>query len=448
MNRRARAVMLTLAVLLAVLLPVPSRPAAASGPSVLVQHFELLSETQDALAQETSLVIRRGVLPGGTQAFNPAPTASFEVSGSVQGAQAGSFWTLQLLGSVPGEFARLSFLPDDTAPTLKLAPFSWPGSDEEIIRILATPQGSFPGTLSIRKAYIAIRQEGTILATAARIPMATRQLAITAQSLSDLADPLYYSHAGKDFHLVPGTSLQARLRVTARLTSGASFEASLVDSSGVVAGPPVVFQQISTAAGPTSAPPPRPVDPPEYRSIESGPFALADAALYRLKVKVSGTGASADLLSADLELFHATTDPKGLAETVAVYPGVSAPQDMAVSGSDLGFLFRSPERSAREETLTWTRTVKAPVGTGAADVLLRDRTAGADRSEASSPPGAVFQYRESQGAASSAGNILDSRSALGTMTTGRVAGSALRLDLVLGDIWAPVISGLAAVPTA
>ncbi|MBI4729956.1 MAG: S8 family serine peptidase [Acidobacteria bacterium] len=34
------------------------------------------------------------------------------------------------------------------------------------------------------------------------------------------------------------------------------------------------------------------------------------------------------------------------------------------------------------------------------------------------------------------------------MTTGRVAGSALRLDLVLGDIWAPVISGLAAVPPA
>ncbi|MBI4729255.1 MAG: hypothetical protein HY775_07085, partial [Acidobacteria bacterium] len=189
----ASGIAFSLAVLLAVLLPVPSRPAAASGPSVLVQHFELLSETQDALAQETNLVIRRGILPGGTQAFDPAPSASFEVSGSVQGAQQGSSWTVSLLGNLDGELARVTFSPEDSSVVLKRGSLPWPGfGSAELAQILATPQGSFPGTLSLRKAYVAIRQQGTIRRTSARIPLASRQLAVTSQDFADLGDPLYY----------------------------------------------------------------------------------------------------------------------------------------------------------------------------------------------------------------------------------------------------------------
>ncbi|MBI4728076.1 MAG: hypothetical protein HY775_01025 [Acidobacteria bacterium] len=434
MSRHTRLLAGSLALFLATVLPVPSRPAAASTPSVVVQHWELLSETADTLAQATTLATDRGILPGRTSAFDPEPTATFEASGSVSQGSQGSSWTVGLYGAGETPLAEVSFTPSDSAPTLKAASFSWPAQDTPLDRIVASPVGTLAGTLSIRKAYLAIRQEGTIKATTGRVPMSSKQLAITSTSPTDVADPVLYSHAAGDFHLAQP---DVRLRATARLTSGAALLVRLVDDLGIALAQTIQFDP---PVGTNST-----GSPPSWRSLSSTPLTLRDGRVYRVQVEVDGTAASADLLSVDLVLAQRATDPKGLGSTVAWFPGVSAPQDLTVSGSDLGFLFRAPERSAREETRTWVRTVKTTLGQGSADVVLRDRTAGADRTAPASPAsGSSFRYLSSAAADSPAGDVLDSRSALGGMTTGRVSGSALRIRLVLGDIWKPVISGFAA----
>ncbi|MBI4728827.1 MAG: hypothetical protein HY775_04915 [Acidobacteria bacterium] len=415
--------------------------ARAAEPSVVVQHWDLLSETADTLAQATTFNIDRGVLPGGVSAFDPEPTATFAVSGSVAQGAAGSSWTVGLYGAGETPLAEVSFLPADSASTLKTAPLAWPAGDTPIQRIEAAPAGTLAGTFSIRKAYVAIRQEGVILATQGRVPVASKQTGIMpSETWQDVADPSYYRHVAGDFHLVSGTSLAMKLRATASATSGRLL-VRLVDSAGEQVGDVLTFEELMTTSSVGGRPDPN-------QTLDQVLPGLAND-LYRVQVKVSGSRtATGDLISADLVLSHRTTDPKGLAATVAWAPGVTAPQDIAVSGSDLGFLFASPERSARAEAPTWTRTVKAPLGAGAADVVLRDRTGSADRSESGPVPGATYRYLASPAAASPAGHVLDSRSALGAMTTGRIAGSALRTALVLGDVTSPEISGLAATPDA
>ncbi|MBI4730347.1 MAG: hypothetical protein HY775_12760 [Acidobacteria bacterium] len=438
-SRSRRAPHLPAAVIaLTLVLGLPASPAPAAEPSGVAENWELLSETADTLAQATTFDLKRGVLPGGTSAFDPEPAATFEVAGAVSGqAQAG--WRVSLLDGAGSELSAVVFAPSDTAPTLKSSALLWPGADTPLDRIVAEPLGTLAGTLSLRKAYVGIHQQGTIQATVGRVPMATKQLAITSTSAADLADPVLYRHVSSDFHPAP----EVRLRATARLTAGDAFEVRLVSTQGaVVGGSPISFQAISTASSSSVS------RPPAYRSLESGPLTLAGGALYKVQVLVSGTGAQADLLSVDLVLSQRATDPKGLAETVGWFPGVSAPRDLQLDGQDLGFLLSAPITAAREGHRTWARTVKRVLGSGAADVLLRDRTAGVNRTTASASPGAAYTYSESGAADSPAGDVLDSRAVLGTATTARISSSALRIALVLGDIWAPVISGLAAVPSA
>ena len=319
-----------LVVLLPALEPASSPPVPVSHlkPTKLETHWELLGESPTGVTATTTYNIRRGVLPGGTSKFDPAPTATLEVVARTTAIGASSGWNIELLNDSSDVLSvvRFGFAGGDTDYKLKLQSLTWPSSDQQLHRLRARAEGTTPGVLDLRKAYIKLHQAGTIEKHVGRVPIGSRQNDINSASWVDLTDIVYYKHVADDFDPAPSVRLAAagvtptNARGTVRLIAPDGTD---VPSSEVV---------IPDTGGPASG--------------QSGSFTLTQNGNYKVQVKVSPTAFGVnwkwDLHSAELVFEQSTSAPHGLKKIVGFYPSVISPSDLAVTDVDLEYLLRAP----------------------------------------------------------------------------------------------------------
>lgn len=398
-------------------------------PTVIEQHWELLGETRTSTAVNGSatLVLFRGVIPGGSTKFEPQPTLTIEVVGRVTGALAGTSWTVGLEDDAGGVLGQVPFFSSDASYSIKTGLMTWPLTDKSLARLRLQPSAASAGTLEVRKAYLKITQNGTLKKTVGRVPIASRQT-VTTRQWKDVDDLVFYKHFADDYNPAP----TIKLRVAAVWGGAEDAYFRLVDSAGSV-----VPGSDGVVIG---------------HEAETGPLTLADGRLYKLEVRLSlppfdpGLG-TWDLLSADLVFEQTTTEAHGLFKTVGWYASVTAPMDITNDGADLTFMFNAPAENVRSRRGIWFGTVKVGNSDNQLDVTLRDR----DRSvgyTTISTRSTTYAYEEGTLVpAVEAGQDLDSWAVRrGSLASGRVSMTALRVAYELRDTTGPTISDYAASP--
>lgn len=415
-------------------------------PSVTVQQYwDLLAETREGILADTTIPIQRGTLPGATSGFSPQPTGSLFVqarhSGAVNSA-AGVWWLrLKVQDVATGTVSTLAtgaWQYFNSSYTLQEFSFTWPSADKRLVSFEVTKEsGSVPSTFDLRRAYIAIRQQGTPTKTIGRVPMAAKQLNITSSSATRVAEPAFYTHIPADFDPAP----TVRLRASGAANSGSPIHVRLAPASGSgsVAGSELVF---------TST---------EVTSLESGPLTLSAGTTYAAQVWVvslPGGQSSAietpddpGLYSAELVLAQSTADSHGIAKTVGWYPGMTAAADATSNNQVLNFKFKAPGNTVPTSTATFEVVAKRLSGSGQVGASL-------DGVSGSSTPvtvdGSYVHLTKSLPSLPSAGQELDTRATLnGTGTTGRFSMSRIRQTIDLHDLIPPqILSPLSATQMA
>lgn len=226
-------------ILLAGVLAAQSAPARAGQPTTnaLEQHWELLAETGNySTGTGATLVLRRGALPGGTTKFDPQPSATFEIVAKHTGGNGNSKWQVDLMASSSEVLASADpFFAADSALSIKTGAISWPSADKNLwgIRLTKVHDGlNLAGTLSVQKAYVKIRQTGTIKKTVGRVPLSTRQADITNTTWQDVTETAFYKHLASSFDPAP----TIRLRTSgAEVTANpliSTLHVQLVNSAG------------------------------------------------------------------------------------------------------------------------------------------------------------------------------------------------------------------------
>lgn len=389
--------------------------AAQPSSNALEQHWELLAETGSYTGSKT-LDIRRGDLPEGTSKFDPAPVATLEVVGKHTGGSGASKWEVALMATSTEVLATVDFLVTDGTLKIKTAPISWPSSNKPLrsLRLSKIHDGlNLAGTFAIQKAYIKFRQTGTIKRTVGRVPISTKQTSIGNTEWQDLAEVAYYQHLPADFNPAPTIKFRTTGVETTSNPLIQTLHVRLVDSSGAfLAG----SEQNHAALG----------------SVTSPALTLTPNALYKVQVKVTMFPQNGELFSADLVLEQASSDGDGLDRTVSWFPSVTAATTLATDGTDLGYLFNSPDLSALEVSRTFAYSARRLSGTGSLAVDLRD-TNGSGLSFASgafSAPDFAFEGVD-VGSVPPAGHDVDSRSIAAAGSSGRVSASILRVAVDL-----------------
>lgn len=403
----------------------PASAQHGSG-SVVQQHWELLSETHLGLLGPTTIPIHRGVVPGGTSKFDPAPTATFVI---VARASTGlGHWEVQLRDAVGDVLAEIILW--ETAITSEYqtftAPLAWSSIDRELADIFAWRGGT--KILDIKKAYLKIEQQGTIKKTVARMPIATRQNTITSGSWTDVTDAIFYRHGAEAFDPAP----TIMLRTTGRVNQDCGqLQTRLVDSSGipVIGGNSGDTKHYGTA----------------WTSFQVGFYPLEDLATYHLQVRVKNglfcfTPPVGDLLSADLIFEQSTGDAHGITSTVGFYPSVSSPIEVAMGGSPLDFLLKAPTNDVHAEAAFLDVSMRRASGSGEAGVRLVNAGTGEPLATAmTSSTGWVYLNAPVPILPGSTAD-LDTSTILSADTSGRISQTVVRVILLLRDLLPPVLN--------
>ena len=285
-----------------------------------------------------TLVIHRGVLPGGTSQFDPQPTASFDVVAKLTGAaNSSSGYDVSLVSTTSGVDTTLATVgfrgSDGTSALLKFQPVSWPSVDRPLTKLVITAVGAVPGVLDVNKAYLKIRQAGTVKRHVGVVPMGTRQAQVTSEAWSDIADPFIYRHVSGDFSPAPTVTLRATGQ---QYVCGTFFVRMFnITAASVVSGSELSW-------GKTMA------------SKETPALSLSNGHDYKLQARISlascavptsgtpePTVPTGDLVSAELTFAQTTTDSLGLTKTVGWFPQAIAAEDFT-SEVSLGFRMRVP----------------------------------------------------------------------------------------------------------
>lgn len=403
-------------------------PALASdaSSSVVEQHWEVLDQTKLGLVATTAFPIQRGVLPGGTSKFDPQPTVTFEVAAKVS-AGTGT-WKVQLrdAGSL---IAETEFSATGSSYAIQTASLTWPSADRALTEIRAVQSLGGTRILDIRKAYLKITQSGTVKKTAGRSPIATRQIVANTQSASS-SDVIFYRHIANDFNPAPTVFL----RLTGRVIQGQGAFALLDDDGLAASGSSATFENT------------------EITSITVGPITLTDQNRYHLVASAAGFFGQLtprwELYSADLIFEQSTTDTHGISKTVGWYPGISDPSDITTNAQSLGFLFRSPSITADEQVATWESGITRLTGSnelGVDLVAAGGSIASAAAVQREGEPNIAISVHSPVNLPAAA-TALDSRTIVGTGSSGRVRSSILRIAMILPDLVPPTALAFEAYP--
>lgn len=407
--------------------PAPAHATDGSG-RVIEQHWELLGDPPSGIVDATEFPILRGSVPGGSSKFDPSPTMTLEVVGRTVGTVGDAGWWVDVTTESGDPFGDSVFFgAADSEFVIKTAEMPWPESDVQLANLrvgqVVVSQGtSVPGTFDLKKAYLKIRQAGTITRTVGRVHMANRQtIADATGNWTDIADIVLYKHEANDFKPAPTIKFRAGGEVSAGTVSA---ELRLVTGATPVVG--------STLSFPSAA-----------SSLETGALSLSNGARYKVQVRLTG---SMTLFGADLVLEQETTDEHGIFQTVGWYGSVTAPLDVPAGGpTNSNFLLNAPEKSVRSSALRWLFTAKT-LGANSITSVLRDRTANLDRASQTALSGGYGFFETTTVSDSPAGNDLDTATNAPS-ATGRISASALRIRLELRDSVPPTITNLRAEPT-
>ena len=408
----------------------------AAQPNVVTsQHWELLAESASGLVAAKTFSIRRGDLPGGTDAFDPAPTASFEVAGHISNAgstsQGYDVALKDSLGSPIAPTVEFRGSNNNSTYITKFVSFPWPSADRQLSKIEVTPIGLTPGIFGLKKAYVKLRQAGTIMKSVGRVPLGTRQTQTTESDWSQIKDPFIYEHQSSDFNPAPSI----KLRATAQQYVCGTFHVSLRDDTAPtnpVAGSELSFSSLSSA--------------------ETGTLTLVDAHTYRVQTRVDLDGCddqghqrsneieptvpTGDLVNADLVLSQSTTNADGIELAVGWYPSVTAASDVTQDNQRLQFRLRAPHIAAPNPvSAQWLTTAKRTGPVGSIGGRLRNLDENQVIAAAANAVDPEYQTLASASsiALPAANALMDTETqVLGNAVGGRISSTVLR---VVQDLW-------------
>lgn len=412
-----RSFVVVLALALAMGLPpgrMPSADATHPAGEAIEQQFDVLAAPRYGVTTSTDVIVERGDL---NVNWDPAPTATLEVVAKVTGATGGGGWRVRLNGV---ESQGVWFGASDSSFVTKSVAVPL-NTNLSFLRLEPFVNGlGATGVLDITKAYVRLKQEGTIKKTTGRVPMAPPQQVVGYYTWVDAIDATLYTHDASVFD--PQPSIRLRVGVP-NVAGAATAEVRLVDETGTPV--PGAWVDLNSAS---------------RGSYYSDPFALTSGKTYH--VQLAATLFTWSLLSVDLQFEQATTDTHGIVKTAAWHPSVTSGVELTSTGN-LNFAFPSPENTAEFAAVSWLTTIKrtSTGGSVRADLVTAGGTLVA--SGVSTTSGSYVALAAAVGSLPQAS--LDTKAVLAAGGQGRLAASVLRVAVRLRDTITTLTSSLAAI---